>query len=1225
MKAVGFFAAIFLSMLAFFVVATGEFELWLSDDPKTESATDSGSESRTSQKSEKKRNMLDFDFWNVKLGRRNFTIRAELPSGDLEDGSRLDQLEKLQLRDGVIEIPLYDAKDIGPQAGSPEGNESAPEGNRNGNVEVKIRKRDVEEGPGAEETGPKQGKLLLTFDRAVYRRSGGLVRGSGDVSVVLFDGKGTTNDGTEFHFQELLFSNVEPNPGLTAQSGDKSRFSFRSEKSVSIVNPYLEVHSEKGLRGEIGQKGIEKVEFLPPVATYLDPNVIGDFTLGEKTEKNEAPKEGEIPSRAVITCAGGLKLEFGAAGGETKSGEEANQTFDGTRILFTEGVVVFNAAVPPGTVTPPKPRGNRFDCSELTLEIDDEGRRPIPRRAIARSDDGRVRTLIVRGNRTFTLEGDQLEWINLALLDEDGAPKKNADETGDEIGLSEGYLTGSPTLTGPEVDFRAERAVLRPHENSVLLEKVTGTFKRAGRRDGRVRETAARVEGVVQSKLDGGRARKPANSGAIEESKAKKSAELAQVVDFSSDEVELVFDEDSESGQKGLSRFVARGEGPKAVKIHGRGSDDSAEAAKTGAKPFEIGGAELTYDAIKKQVTLVGEKDALPRLTQGASWIEAAAIHLLVDGGPQAAWFEGSVSARLDYRDFRDETKKSGGAEESVEPTHPRVFEIRCSYLGLAFDESRELTSALARGDETTAVRLRTLEGTPYRFVAQEARLLSAEKVVELFSAEDDPDRIARMELEGGVIQATHIHFTEPTRTVALGGAVELRLYEGDEITPKPTVLVRGAEANFVLRDSDEGAARDDATQGDHPLAKLSLVDSLKARGTEERPLVVEGANFELRGEVVEWEAAAEKLVFSGSGLQEILIQNGQLTGPVRARTVPFDAAKSVVLLETNVAGKLQQLPREETGLNSSIRRPGKSKRPMVWEFETSSLEMQLAKSEANSGEAKMSSNALAIEKVTARDKVLLYSPEQAVLLRGDDLIYDAVAERVNVFSRDGRRQTLQHFTHPSAVGRSLAEVTEAGATDPEGPVDTIHAQRIVVHLVEHPTRRNDEGRLRQMLVVQFRKDVIANFYVTGKDDSAAAVADGDKGSAGKHWQVIAQRLTLHVDPQEEASTLAVLPWALAVGTTEGPQGNVTINSGPYQAFAERVEYRAGVKELVLVGSASNPATIVERRAKRGGPMLREEHQVIILRKEGDTVAMESARRVPTREPWPGAPDYGDE
>ena len=167
MKAVGFFAAIFLSMLAFFVVATGEFELWLSDDPKSASTAGAGAEPRNSQKGEKKRNMLDFDFWNVKLGRRNFTIRAELPSGDLQDGSRLDQLEKLQLRDGVIEIPLYDAKDL-----SPGGDASSSDGGSN--VEVKIAESGSDAASEAKKNSPKDGQLLLTFDRAVYQRSGGL-------------------------------------------------------------------------------------------------------------------------------------------------------------------------------------------------------------------------------------------------------------------------------------------------------------------------------------------------------------------------------------------------------------------------------------------------------------------------------------------------------------------------------------------------------------------------------------------------------------------------------------------------------------------------------------------------------------------------------------------------------------------------------------------------------------------------------------------------------------------------------------------------------------------------------------------------------------------------------------------------------------------------------------------------------------------------------------------
>ena len=101
MKAAAFFSAVFLTMLGLFIVATGEFKHWFGA-----SASDRGGlrVSHNVNEDEGEKNYLDFDFWNVKLGRRNFTLRAELPRGDLRDGARIDELDSLKLKNGAIEI-----------------------------------------------------------------------------------------------------------------------------------------------------------------------------------------------------------------------------------------------------------------------------------------------------------------------------------------------------------------------------------------------------------------------------------------------------------------------------------------------------------------------------------------------------------------------------------------------------------------------------------------------------------------------------------------------------------------------------------------------------------------------------------------------------------------------------------------------------------------------------------------------------------------------------------------------------------------------------------------------------------------------------------------------------------------------------------------------------------------------------------------------------------------
>jgi len=238
MKMIAFFCAVFLSMLTVFLVGTGELQRWFPrPDGETTRVT-----VRNTPNTAQGDNTLHFDFWNVDQGRRNFTISAELPPGGLQDGAQLAHLEKLQLDDGIIEIPLYGAKALQPG-----------------------------------DDGKELQELLLEFQRANYKQRGKLTDGSGEVEVVLEDGKGTTNEDTEFFFEILRFRSDPQKP-------EKNHFLFDSDRPVSIVSPFLEVYSPKGLRGRVDESGIDSIEFLPPVYTYLDARTADELSSRGDTD-----------------------------------------------------------------------------------------------------------------------------------------------------------------------------------------------------------------------------------------------------------------------------------------------------------------------------------------------------------------------------------------------------------------------------------------------------------------------------------------------------------------------------------------------------------------------------------------------------------------------------------------------------------------------------------------------------------------------------------------------------------------------------------------------------------------------------------------------------------------------------------------------------------------------------------------------------------------------------
>jgi hypothetical protein len=762
--------------------------------------------------------------------------------------------------------------------------------------------------------------------------------------------------------------------------------------------------------------------------------------------------------------------------------------------------------------------------------------------------------------------------------------------------MVEGVLTGRPTLQGPDVDFVAERAIMRPQSEKLFLQDVSGSFKMTGNEGSRGKARARAEEFVNQAP-----GQKPAAQG---EGKASKARDEFDQLDFDADEVEVAFNADEEKGAGGsaLSHFIARSDQARGVVLRSRGwrQDKAGNGAPSSRDhQFQAAGKTLTYQAGLQQATLEGTEKELPRLSQGSSWVEARKINLIVDGGPEGAWFEGSVSAKVDMGDFSPEGANSDEEKDSQSPPTSRVVEIQSDYLGLLFEGGKTLQKAFARGDGVRPVRLTTRAGGLYRFSAPEVQLLTREKVFELTGT---AEQRAKLEKEGGVVLAGKIRFEQESRQCVLADGVEVRLYNGDKITNRPDLLIQAAQADVEFK---QEASKEEPEGG--LLGDLRSIKTLTASSGEKTPLTVSGKIFEMRGEKAAWDSTTRRLRFFGNGLQAMQLDHEELQGPVRAREIVYDEQRNSVTLRSEVKGELGQSARREKKTDDTARN---ARSKMAWEFETNELELRFSKEEK--------SKELQLTGIEARDKVLLYNRAMAILLRGDDLLYDRSQSKVKVFSRDGRRQTLQHFKDGLEASGVLGGGEERAQPVAER-VDTIDAQEIEAFLYEKEGDSADVPS-RQMVVVGFKRNVMANFFVPGK---SASPPPADPG-AGKHWQVVAQRLTLHVNPAGGASSENRLPWAVAsnfIGTKSGRGGgNVTINTGPYQAYAERVEYQSSPRRLMLVGGKNSPATIADRRPQKRRA-IREQAPVIIIRKPKDEIELEYLNRVPGEDPWPGVPE----
>jgi hypothetical protein len=1249
-KAIGFFFAIFLSMLAVFLLATGEVNRWFSGPTRSpiELADIAGAEERPADG----QNLLEFDFYDVEEGRRSFSIRAYLSQGDFHVESKIDQIRELTLRDGTLEVPLAEdvahtaARDAGTAAGG------AP----------KDLARNV----------------VLQFKSALYTR-GDPVDGKRDFVVLLREGKGVLDDGTEFFFDDLRFAKAPAADGKKEGAG----FLMTSDKRVWIRGKALELTSPAGFEGVLEGTGIDAFEFHPPVAALIDPrerSILkldpavsvdgspgGDDEAAGKTFPPRTPAEegeGGRPrgERVAVTCQGPLSLEMGS-----RKRDAAAPHGEGTFIRFQRDVKLFAVEEGVAVDSLPPPTGSRLECQHLEFELERRADGLVPRRALATGaghptpghptpghptdpapapghptdpapapghpTDPASRVMIhfhKKGGASYTIDGDRLEWV----LRDDGTAGASGGQA------SEAILSPRPTLRGEGIDLAAERAAFRLPENRLILETVQGT----------IRHDATSRKEPRKRKEERPALFPPAGAGAGLEKEGREDrprSSLPSVWDVKADEAEFFFTGPDEAGgtesvggaPRDLSRLIARSRAPGGVEIRSRPqapgtagtSPDavpSADAGSTAEPPFVVTGDVLTYADSEKGATLEGSPGKSPRFEQGANWIESRRMHVELENG--VAIFEDDVHGRLD--DLKaarrgasaGETPAAGApADAGPAATDIETLEIESSFLALRFEEMREIVDLLARGaaDRPLRVTAHSTGDRWYRLVGPQLHWDQAAEVAQLDSLRAEPTARQpsgeggasppRLEYEGGDVRAGRIRFERKTWTANLTDGVLVRVSPSGEnpsgALPAPPgaheveIAAGSAEIEFFPELERRGKQTGS-------LEGLSSIKSLRARrsspdpaqGTAGALIQIKTPTFTSRTEELIWDSEARRLRFQGNGLQEIDVARDDFQGPITAREIVFDEEKKLLILQGGVQGRLVQA-RIGAPLEAEGRTPrsnvepaalGASPRHLVWQFATSVLEIQLKEGPRGSG--------FELVSVRARDKVHLRNDEHGLQLLGDDLTYEEATRKVHVFSPDGRPQTL--LCDRSTVRRDpSSRANEAGPEE----VHKVVAQEIWALLQENPHAVARRGDPREWLIVSFHKDVIGSFHLPPPDGSREA------GELGDTLKMVAERLTLHVDPsqprdpEDPAASRRMIPWAVAAG-------NVDFSSGNLRATADRAVLEEPLGRLTLFGS---PA-----RLSRENQRVFEDPEIAIRRVAGD-MRFEVIYKGPPRPQRPPVPD----
>jgi hypothetical protein len=1215
-KAIGFFFAIFFSMLAVFLVATGEVKRWFSDPPRSplQLAEVGGEEKRRPDG----QNLLEFDFYDVDAGRRSFSIRAYLRQEDFRVESKtIDQIRELTLQDGTLEVPLAEGSVLSAaEESSPAAGDAASDAPR---------------------------KVVLHFKSALYTR--GDAGENGDFVVLLREGKGVMDDGTEFFFDDLRFAK-EPEPAGGAKQG--TGFLLTSDRRVAIRGKALELSSPAGFDGILKGTGIETFNFHPPVAALIDPRERSALKLESAiaVDLEAAPREGaELPpgtppaverepvdggtnqgEKIAVTCQGPLSLTM-----EKRDDEATPPRPPTTFIRFQKDVKVFVVGAGVSVDSLPAADTSRMECQHLQFELERTEEQLLPRRAVATGavdagaaaspapGGGGVKITIEKdGGAPYTIEGARLEWL-----------LRDAGDAASGVRTSEATLSPRPTLRGEGVEFVAERATFRLPENRLLLETVEGTIRRAPGAEKEQKQTRdrtsplLRLDALAEAGAGPGR-----EDGGAEKRDEKPRSSLPAVWDVKADEAEFLFTGSaadvpgSAAGQRaagssagpprGLSRIIARSRVPGGVEIRSRPEDPAAVpppevAAGTAAanEPFLVTCDVLTYAEAEKKATLEGSPARKPRFERGSNRIEARRMDVHLEEG--VAIFEEEVAGRLeDLKGMRGVRAKEEGAAEGgaaggkargEEAAGPDIeaIDVESAFLALQFKDGKDILGLLARGapDRPARVTAHSADGHSYRLLGPQLHWDQEAEVAQLYrlSADSPEDRSAldpganapRLEYDGGDVRAERIRFDRKTWSANLTEGVLARVKgksggapPGPEGPPELEIAAGAADMEFYP-DFERLGPQSGSLQA------LSSVKSLRAHRAPGELILIRTPHFTARTEELTWDAAARRLRFQGNGLQEIEIARDDFQGPITAREVIFDEEKKLLILQGGVQGRLVQARIDAAsdaarGSQRSSLEPaalgGRGEHALVWHFTTNVLEIQLEEGPQGRG--------FELVSVRARDKVHLRNEEYGLQLLGDDLTYEEATRKVHVFSPDGRPQTL-------LCDRSAARAPADGAAgrgNDTGPEEThkVVSQEIWALLQENPHALAARGEPREWLIVSFHHDVIGSFHLPPQEKGGAL-------GAGDNLKMVAQRLTLYIDPAQPrdpgdpAASRRMIPWAVAVG-------NVDFSSGTLRATADRAVFEEPAGRLTLFGS---PA-----RLSRENKRVFEDPEIAIRRAAGN-------------------------
>ncbi len=1134
-----FFLGVFCIGLVGLVYVSGDLERWLGNAPAAKEPSPTG---RTAAKKiEPAPNEVKIPIFDPKEGRLLYTFRARHDDSAMEKLADIQSLDSLTLYDGSLEVPIYE---------------------------------DIADDIPTTDPNKKPRVFVLTFATAEYKATrsptepGALLKGGTEGREILLRGgggrgEGRIDDGTTFRFEELV---LKENRGKRAEEISY----IRSDKPVSIQNGYLRLESPSGFEGRIlKNKGLDRMEFFPPVRTYLDPRAGELFALGEGQTATDSvvagiasPRPKTEPAKIAIRCEGPMAFELDR---EPKT------------IRFEKDVVIYpvSGAVPDIGAPPPPPGPTQFLCQLLTFEIDATVSPPAPRRAVASWEGGRVRAI----HLGKVIEGDQLVWT---LPAQSG---KNPPAVGAPQPRGSAVLTGKPLITSEEGNLETGEILFLLDDNRILLKGgLQGDFVAAlpATPPARTRERDEKPQ----------RRRRDEPAGAKDEQEKKKQS-LPERWKLNADEGELVFRSGEEGsaeafrppqggasfGTKSLSRLTARSAKPGALEI----------ASQDGGQ-YRLRGRTLVYDA-RNHIVDVEEAEGLKtQFFHGQDKGSSRAIRLRIDEG--LVILRGDVE--IEARDFQKLVAREGQDKTKSGDVIDGPIELSADEATLQFDSDKKLLGWEARAAKDRRVSVRSLgSNRPFCLTGEVLTWDHVRQVVTVGASDvppagDDAPELPQLEIPHGSLRARTIRFDRKSWRAYLDEEVAIRgVPERPESQERAEASPAGNSFEMLA-----GRAEVDLTENFEPpedgsvcgaSKEMAVVKEIRAWAAPGRRIDFKSRCVHGRASEAVWTARPGELRVRGEGRQELFWNDSGKEGAFTAQEIVYSCDSQTVVATGEVKGTIRladvslatldpsrvgKRPREPEqpvgsgphphaeGLAPAAHKPSVAldgpKEALVFDLETSRVEAIVR--DTDSG--------LELVTLRAREKVLVLNERYGLTLTGDDLVYDPEHRELRVFSEAGRPQTLTRTR--------LAKVPvkdSRGKTMKEQEilqVDQIDAQEIQVRADDNAALPlSAEERTAGTVIVKFIEKVTATYHAPMENK----LLRGDRNAEmPKEWKLHANYLAARLLPQKERKDR---PVELALA-----EGNVIFSSLDYIATAQEAIYEEESRKLTLKGDAQRPVRL---------------------------------------------------